>query len=490
MNDTSMSEELEEEMDLLSAMYPDECALSGKRLVFGPVDGLELELDLPPNFPLTGAPSLASVTGISAMDVVALLAELFGDGTSSGDGERARLFELIQRVRDAAAEGADAAQPVPPPPAPQPSLAADDFDFEEFCREGDAELSALRIATEGEAVPPAKLRKKAKQKLAKERAAAEMKAAAATGGAGHRQCAAGGEGGDEGEQDEEGSMWAGMALGHEEAALLRTQLPPSLEAAGFTRYGEHCFMHEQEPHCVVEILALGVTPRAGVRRGAAVVATAGGVREEDLAEFVAMELAALRPAEFGKQLLEGISMMRHMAGEAADASGEAEEGGGGGGGGAPHQAGQLDFDERCRQKLPPPDEIHAHPRWADGALRIDAGRRLHIFTWGDALMKKAALKARKSQFDVNAKPLNGRGGGADTKHNALQDQRIMLNVAASLADDRGMTMLVQTLRKIEAEDLHCISVFCSKGRHRSVSMAVLLQMGYYPQATIEHLTIR
>ena len=108
-------------------------------------------------------------------------------------------------------------------------------------------------------------------------------------------------------------MWAGMALGHEEAALLRTQLPPSLEAAGFTRYGEHCFMHEQEPHCVVEILALGVTPRAGVRRGAAVVATAGGVREEDLAEFVAMELAALRPAEFGKQLLEGISMMRHMA---------------------------------------------------------------------------------------------------------------------------------------------------------------------------------
>ena len=56
---------------------------------------------------------------------------------------------------------------------------ADDFDFEEFCREGDAELSALSIATEGEAVAPAKLSKKAKQKLAKERAAAEKKAAAA-----------------------------------------------------------------------------------------------------------------------------------------------------------------------------------------------------------------------------------------------------------------------------------------------------------------------
>merc|ERR1711935_491123 len=113
-----------------------------------------------------------------------------------------------------------------------------------------------------------------------------------------------------------------------------------------------------------------------------------------------------------------------------------------------------------------------------------------IYTWGDALMKKTALKARRSQFDVNAKPLNGRGGGADTKQNALQDHRIVANVAGSLADARGMQLLVQTLRKIEEEDLSTISTFCTKGRHRSVSLALLLKHGFYPHATIEHLTIK
>ena len=32
--------------------------------------------------------------------------------------------------------------------------------------------------------------------------------------------------------------------------------------------------------------------------------------------------------------------------------------------------------------------------------------------------------------DVNAKPLNGRGGGANTRYNALQDRRIMRNVVS------------------------------------------------------------
>ena len=50
-----------------------------------------------------------------------------------------------------------------------------------------------------------------------------------------------------------------------------------------------------------------------------------------------------------------------------------------------------------------------------------------------------------------------------------QDGRITLNVASCLASER-LTMLQNTIRKIEEEDLHCVSVFCSKGRHRSVSL--------------------
>ena len=44
-----------------------------------------------------------------------------------------------------------------------------------------------------------------------------------------------------------------------------------------------------------------------------------------------------------------------------------------------------------------------------------------IFTWGDALMTQHELQQLGSQLDVNAKPLEGRGGGADTHFNALQD---------------------------------------------------------------------
>ena len=66
----------------------------------------------------------------------------------------------------------------------------------------------------------------------------------------------------------------------------------------------------------------------------------------------------------------------------------------------------------------------------------------------------------------------------------------MLNVATSLSRGHGHRLLANAVRKIEEEDLHCISVNCAKGRHRSVSLAMLLKLVYYPQAKVTHLTIR
>ena len=125
-----------------------------------------------------------------------------------------------------------------------------------------------------------------------------------------------------------------------------------------------------------------------------------------------------------------------------------------------------------------------------GVGKVDTERELTIYTYGDKLKTKAALNQMGCQFHVNAKPLNGRGGGADTKQNALQDERIMRNVASSLCEGIGLVILQQTLAKVELEGLSCISIFCSKGRHRSVSMAELLRMQYYPNARVVHLTIR
>jgi hypothetical protein len=264
------------------------------------------------------------------------------------------------------------------------------------------------------------------------------------------------------------------------SADCQNSIVASLQDAGYEKHGI-CFIHDHEPRCEVELLESDLD--AGSKF--LVTVTAAGLGGDEIANFVAMELAADRPLEFGAQLLEGVSSMLHMSGAQA-VTAESDSSGATGG----LDTGADELLARALEKLPSVEEIRAHPRWVDSELSIQRHRQLHIYTWGDALMKKTALKSRSSQFDVNAKPLNGRGGGADTKHNALQDKRIVLNVAASLADARGMQLLVQTLRKIEEEDLHTMSVFCTKGRHRSVSLAVLLQHGFYPNAIVEHLTIR
>ena len=43
--------------------------------------------------------------------------------------------------------------------------------------------------------------------------------------------------------------------------------------------------------------------------------------------------------------------------------------------------------------------------------------------------------------------------------------------------------------QVEHSDLKCISINCTKGRHRSVAAAEILKKTYYPNATVKHLTI-
>ena len=43
--------------------------------------------------------------------------------------------------------------------------------------------------------------------------------------------------------------------------------------------------------------------------------------------------------------------------------------------------------------------------------------------------------------------------------------------------------------QVEHSDLKCISINCTKRRHRSVAAAEILKKTYYPNATVKHLTI-
>ena len=66
----------------------------------------------------------------------------------------------------------------------------------------------------------------------------------------------------------------------------------------------------------------------------------------------------------------------------------------------------------------------------------------------------------------------------------------MRNVVSSMCEGTGALVLKRTIAAIETDGLHTISVFCTKGRHRSVSVAEALRARYYPKAEVKHLTIK
>ena len=75
-------------------------------------------------------------------------------------------------------------------------------------------------------------------------------------------------------------------------------------------------------------------------------------------------------------------------------------------------------------------------------------------------------------------------------HSSIRASNEPCGQVSSMCDGSGVLMLKRTVAAIEADDLHTISVFCTKGRHRSVSLAEALRARYYPRAEVKHLTIR
>jgi hypothetical protein len=237
------------------------------------------------------------------------------------------------------------------------------------------------------------------------------------------------------------------------------------------------FVQRQWPFCRVELAAAdnNNTPttagvdagRGGTERGqynaaARVQASATGVSAVDMALFVALDLeislegaaastdAHARQqhqqpcADFAQRLVASVtSALLHATatGAAGDEprDGEDDSADGATDGGGDCDGGDADnYSERCKAKLPTPAEL-GRLIWgsggggtgAGGASRqdsrtraIDTRRNLRIFTWGDKLVKAAGVAARGAQWHINAKPLNGHGGGANTRYNALQVMRV------------------------------------------------------------------
>lgn len=115
--------------------------------------------------------------------------------------------------------------------------------------------------------------------------------------------------------------------------------------------------------------------------------------------------------------------------------------------------------------------------------KIDKNRKLLIYTWGRAVRKSLPFD---SQHNFFAGQLNGRGHGVDLRRMNGKFEEIQIVVSNC---GRFYDFMLEMLKKIETKNLSVISIYCTKGRHRSVAAAELLKKYYYADATIKHLDI-
>ena len=99
--------------------------------------------------------------------------------------------------------------------------------------------------------------------------------------------------------------------------------------------------------------------------------------------------------------------------------------------------------------------------------------------WEDDTLPRASVPSPADQEDRGA--LMARIG---------QRHREAVRTSRSEELHARLAQHAKAVAAIEADDLHTISVFCTKGRHRSVSLAEALRARYYPRAEVKHLTIR
>jgi len=110
-------------------------------------------------------------------------------------------------------------------------------------------------------------------------------------------------------------------------------------------------------------------------------------------------------------------------------------------------------------------------------------RRITIHTWGIGIRRICPIETEMN-FDISdihtdhdRKSMKNRTGLEIAIQNEFLDNKEFLDV------------LIKIIETIEENDLHNISICCSQGRHRSVSMAEIIKRNYYPHAILTHIEL-
>lgn len=110
---------------------------------------------------------------------------------------------------------------------------------------------------------------------------------------------------------------------------------------------------------------------------------------------------------------------------------------------------------------------------------IDTDRLLTIYVYGD---KTGGRPPKSCENHVMCKSLGSAkcGGGGNYKQNATEDPRISRHIAKTTGTHLCIKGIVEL---IEKDNLSEVAVFCSKGKHRSVTVSLVLRR-IFPRAKI------
>ena len=110
-------------------------------------------------------------------------------------------------------------------------------------------------------------------------------------------------------------------------------------------------------------------------------------------------------------------------------------------------------------------------------------RPLIIYVWG---RKKRKNLPHVVDHNFNAAVLHGRKQGTNwRKDGRTQEIRDAVRKCPNFN-----AFLMVMLENIESKDMHTIGINCRAGRHRSVTLAIILRLHYYPDAVIHLLEIK
>lgn len=118
-------------------------------------------------------------------------------------------------------------------------------------------------------------------------------------------------------------------------------------------------------------------------------------------------------------------------------------------------------------------------------VKHDNNRKLFIVVWGRRIRKSVPAEY-KIEKNFNAAVLHGKKAGVDWRQSGKSEE-----VRKAVMKGSAFPSFIESMVTIiEKENLFRISINCAKGRHRSVTCAIVLHKYYYPRTEIKYLEIK